>query len=74
MREGEGEILIGGVDVRDIPNEALMDTVSFVFQDNFLFFDSVMNNIRVGWPDATDDEVIAAARAAQCHEFIERLP
>ena len=40
LREGEGEILIGGVDVRDIPNEALMDTVSFVFQDNFLFFDS----------------------------------
>ena len=74
LREGEGEILIGGVDVRDIPNEALMDTVSFVFQDNFLFFDSVMNNIRVGRPDATDDEVIAAARAAQCHEFIERLP
>ena len=74
VREGEGEILIGGVDVRDIPNEALMDTVSFVFQDNFLFFDSVMNNIRVGRPDATDDEVIAAARAAQCHEFIERLP
>ncbi len=74
VREGEGEILIGGVDVRDIPNEALMDTVSFVFQDNFLFFDSVMNNIRLGRPEATDDEVIAAARAAQCHEFIERLP
>ncbi len=74
VHEGEGQILIGGVDVRDIPNEALMDTVSFVFQDNFLFFDSVMNNIRVGRPDATDDEVIAAARAAQCHEFIERLP
>ena len=74
VREGEGEILIGGVDVRDIPVETLMDTVSFVFQDNFLFFDSVMNNIKVGRPDATDDEVIAAARAAQCHEFIERLP
>ena len=51
-----------------------MDTVSFVFQDNFLFFDTVKNNIRVGCPDATDDAVIAAARAAQCHEFIERLP
>lgn len=74
VREGEGEILIGGVDVRDIPVETLMDTVSFVFQDNFLFFDSVMNNIRVGRSDATDDEVMAAARAAQCHEFIERLP
>ncbi len=74
VREGEGAILIGGVDVRDIPVETLMDTVSFVFQDNFLFFDSVMNNIRVGRSDATDDEVMAAARAAQCHEFIERLP
>ena len=74
LGEGEGEILIGGVDVWDIPNETLMDTVSFVFQDNFLFFDSVMNNIRLGRPEATDDEVIAAARAAQCHEFIERLP
>ena len=74
VREGEGEILIGGVDVRDIPVETLMDTVSFVFQDNFLFFDTVKNNIRVGRPDATDEEVVAAARAAQCHEFIERLP
>ena len=51
-----------------------MDTVSFVFQDNFLFFDTVKNNIRVGCPDATDDAVIAAARAAQCHSFVERLP
>ena len=74
VREGEGEILVGGVDVRDIPVETLMDTVSFVFQDNFLFFDTVKNNIRVGRPDATDEEVVAAARAAQCHEFIERLP
>ena len=45
MREGEGQILVGGVDVRDIPVETLMDTVSFVFQDNFLFFDTVKNNI-----------------------------
>ena len=74
VREGEGQILIGGVDVRDIPNEALMDTVSLVFQDNFLFFDTVKNNIRVGRPDATDEEVLAAARAAQCHSFVERLP
>ena len=74
VREGEGEILIGGVDVRDIPVETLMDTVSFVFQDNFLFFDTVKNNIRVGCPDATDEEVLAAARAAQCHSFVERLP
>lgn len=70
----EGQILVGGVDVRDIPVETLMDTVSFVFQDNFLFFDTVKNNIRVGRPDATDEEVLAAARAAQCHSFVERLP
>ena len=74
VREGEGQILVGGVDVRDIPVETLMDTVSFVFQDNFLFFDTVKNNIRVGRPDATDEEVVAAARAAQCHSFVERLP
>lgn len=74
VHEGEGRILVGGVDVRDIPVETLMDTVSFVFQDNFLFFDTVKNNIRVGRPDATDEEVVAAARAAQCHSFVERLP
>ena len=74
VREGEGQILVGGVDVRDIPVETLMDTVSFVFQDNFLFFDTVRNNIRVGRPDATDEEVVAAAQAAQCHPFVERLP
>ena len=74
VREGEGQILVGGVDVRDILVETLMDTVSFVFQDNFLFFDTVRNNIRVGRPDATDEEVVAAAQAAQCHPFVERLP
>lgn len=51
-----------------------MDIVSFVFQDSFLFFDTIYENIRVGNPNATRQEVIAAARAAQCEEFIERLP
>ncbi|MCF4151035.1 ABC transporter ATP-binding protein/permease [Dethiosulfovibrio sp. F2B] len=69
-----GSIKIGGVDVRDMRTEDLMDRVSFVFQDTFLFFDSLYQNILVGRPDATEEEVHAAARAAQCHDFIERLP
>ena len=51
-----------------------MDMVSFVFQDTFLFYDTLYENIAVGSPDATKDEVVAAAKAAQCHDFIERLP
>jgi ATP-binding cassette subfamily B protein len=70
----EGEIAIGGVDIRSIPTEALMNTISFVFQDSFLFYDTLYENIRIGKPDATGEEVYAAARAAQCHQFIEKLP
>ncbi|BAH08349.1 ABC transporter ATP-binding protein [Clostridium kluyveri] len=70
----EGEIRIGGVDVCSIPTESLMNIVSFVFQDSFLFYDTLYENIRVGKLDATEEEVYAAAKAAQCHEFIERLP
>lgn len=70
----EGEIKIGGVNIKDIPTEELMNTVSFVFQDTFLFYDTLFENIRVGNPDATDEQVYAAARAAQCHEFIQSLP
>ena len=69
-----GAIRIGGVDIRDIRLETLMDYVSFVFQDGFLFFDTIEENIRMGNSAATMDEVIAAAKAARCHEFIERLP
>ncbi len=69
-----GEIRIGGVNVKDIPTEELMNTVSFVFQDTFLFYDTLFENIRVGNPAATDEQVYAAAKAAQCHDFIERLP
>ena len=69
-----GAIRIGGVDIRDIRLETLMEYVSFVFQDGFLFFDTIEENIRMGNRAATMDEVIAAAKAAQCHEFIERLP
>ena len=70
----EGSIEIGGVNVRDMKSEYLMEKVSFVFQDVFLFKQSILDNIRVGNQNATDEQVIAAARAAQCHEFIEKFP
>lgn len=69
-----GAVAIGGVDVRDMPLSQLADTVSFVTQDNFLFRCSLKENIRLGKPDAGDEEVFAAARAAQCEEFIAKLP
>lgn len=70
----DGEIAIGGVNIKDIPLLQLADTVSFVTQDNFLFRCSLKENIRLGKPSASDDEVFAAARAAQCEEFIQKLP
>ena len=70
----QGEICIGGVDIRRIATAKLMDMVSFVFQDTFLFYDTLYENIAVGSSDATKEKVIAAAKAAQCHDFIERLP
>ncbi len=69
-----GQVLIGGVDLRQIPESELRQMLSVVFQDVHLFNDSVMANIRMARPDATDAEVLAAARAAQCLDFIERLP
>ena len=69
-----GEITVGGVNVKDMPLEELSEYVSFVTQDNFLFRCSLLENIRLGNPNATDDEVKAAAKAAQCEEFIEKLP
>ena len=70
----EGEILVGGVKITDMPLSQLSDTVSFVTQDNFLFRCSLKENIRLGNPAASDSEVYAAARAAQCDEFIRKLP
>ena len=69
----EGHITIGHVDLKQMNSDYLLSLVSFVFQDVFLFKQSVINNIRIGKPDATIDEVIAVAKAAQCHEFIEKL-
>ena len=69
-----GEIAIGGVAVKNIAVEQLMNRVSFVFQDVFLFNDTILENIRIGKPTATKAEIIKAAKAARCHEFIKALP
>lgn len=70
----KGKITIGGEDVSTLDPESLMQYMSFVFQDVVLFNDSVMNNIRIGKRDATDEEVRRAAKLAHCEQFIERLP
>ena len=69
----QGQVMIDGVNVRDVQMASLRRQIGLVLQDTFLFSDTVMNNIRFGRPDATDDEVIAAAKLAQAHDFIERL-
>ncbi|WP_434302821.1 ABC transporter ATP-binding protein [Clostridium botulinum] len=69
----KGEIKIGGINIKRFPLSQLADTVSFVTQDNFLFNYSIMENIRLGNPSASDEEVINAAKAACCHEFIKNL-
>ena len=69
----DGKITIGGVDIRSMPLAQLADIVSFVTQDNFLFNCSIKENIRLGNPDATDEEVYTAAKAACCDEFIRKL-
>lgn len=70
----QGSITIGGVDVRQMPLAQLSGLVSFVTQDNYLFHCSLLENIRLGNPAATDEQVKTAARAAQCEEFIAKLP
>jgi ATP-binding cassette subfamily B protein len=69
-----GRITIDGIDIRDVTQESLRRQIGIVLQDPFLFSDTVTNNIRYGRPEASDDEVIAAARLARADEFIERLP
>ena len=69
----EGSITIGGIDIRQIPISQLSDIISFVTQDNFLFHCSIKENIRMGKPSATDEEVYAAAKAACCDDFIQKL-
>ncbi|ABO65856.1 ABC transporter ATP-binding protein [Geobacillus thermodenitrificans] len=70
----DGRILLDGMDIRSFRVRSLRDQIGLVFQDNFLFSDSVKENILLGKPDATDEEVIAAAKAANAHEFIMSLP
>jgi ABC-type multidrug transport system, ATPase and permease components len=71
---GTGSVRIGGTDLRAIGTDRLMTLVAFVFQDVHLFFDTIAENIRMGRPGATDEEVRRAARLACCHDFIEALP
>lgn len=70
----EGAIIIGGVDIRSVEQQDLMRHISVVFQDVYLFDDTIRDNIRMAKPGATDAEVEAAAEAANCHDFITRLP
>ena len=69
-----GSIRIGGADIRDIPKEELMDTVSFVFQNSKLIKGSILDNVKMGRPEATREEVMAALKAAQCMDIIEKFP
>ena len=69
-----GKISIGGVNVKDIDKSELMDTVSFVFQNSRLIKGSILDNVRMGEPNATDGEVLAALSAAQCMDIIEKFP
>ncbi len=70
----KGEVLVGGVNVKQMTCDSLLKNVSVVFQKVYLFNDTVMNNIKFGKPDATFDEVVEAAKKARCHDFITLLP
>ena len=70
----KGSVTIGGVDISTVDPEVLLKDISIVFQDVNLFNNSVLENIRIGRKDATDDEVYAAAKAANCDEFVQKLP
>ncbi len=69
-----GEVIIGGKNVKDMKTDTLLSYISMVFQDVYLFNDTIFNNIKIGKKDATREEVINAAKTARCHEFIEKLP
>ena len=70
----QGKVLVGGVDVKDISKEELMNTVSFVFQNSKLIKASILDNVRLGKPNATEAEVMQALKAAQCMDIIEKFP
>lgn len=69
-----GKVTIRGTDIRDVPLAELMEQISMVFQRVYLFQDTIYNNISMGKPDATEEEIIAAAKASHAHSFIKRLP
>jgi len=69
-----GEVLIGGVNVKDYPKKQLMETVSFVFQNSRLIKGTILDNLRMAKPDATENEIMRALEAAQCSDIIEKLP
>ena len=69
-----GTITIGGTDIRRFTCDSLLKNISMVFQNVYLFRDTIKNNIKFGSPDATDEQIIAAAKAARCHDFIMSLP
>lgn len=70
----KGEVSIDGTDIKDYQYDELLSNFTFVFQDVYLFDDTIKNNIKFGKPDATDDEVIKVAKLARCHDFIMELP
>lgn len=70
----EGEVLIGGVNVKDISKEKLMETVSFVFQNSRLIKGTILDNVKLGKPDAAEEEVMTALRQAQCMDIVEKMP
>ncbi len=69
----EGEILVSGANTKEMPFSQLMEEISYVSQENYLFDTSIKDNIKMGKPDATDEEIIEAAKAANCHDFIMNL-
>lgn len=69
-----GEVVIGGKNIKDMKTDTLLSYISMVFQDVYLFNDTIFNNIKIGKKDATREEVVKAAETARCHEFIEKLP
>ena len=69
-----GTITVGGTDIRRFTCDSLLKNISMVFQNVYLFRDTIKNNIKFGSPDATDEQIIAAAKAARCHDFIMALP
>ena len=71
---GSGTITIGGTDIRRFTCDSLLKNISMVFQNVYLFRDTIKNNIKFGSPDATDEQIVAAAKAARCHDFIMALP